>query len=657
MLLIARRLELHGMTDGNSDAARSVKLHLESRHIGRWIMVLDDANDEDELFGTPSSQNLPIIRYIPNTREGFVLVTSRNKRIASRVCQKVIEVHPMDEEYGIEMLKRLIKTGRQAQFTTASAQRLAAALDFVPLAIYQAAAFINQNSISVDQYYHALQKGNATQRELLSTEFADSRRSLGTSNSISTTWHLSFERILREDRYAADLLALMSVLYADDVPIEILQIGSITETRQALRILENYSLVKTDGNGESYTMHRLVQMSAKSWLSDQNTLSKWEQVALQQVALVFPRVDFPDWEYCDRLLPHADAVLARALPENPNYARLSQRVGTYLVAIGRYRQATDFMRRVAMSMSRAHGGEHSGALEASSLLALAMHLQGQFEESGQLQRRVMEVLLRDLGIEDAITLTSMHRLGTWLLDQGCLIEAKDLLQLAMFRRRQVLGEEHPDTLSTQDSIGLLYLGQNKVAEAASMMKRVLVVRERSQGREHPDTLTTMSIFASVLLAQGLPMKAQELGLRVYETRSKVLGSRHPLTLESFSDLGWFFMSIDQASKAMAVLDEAMELQLQVLGPEHPARWKTLERYAECLLHQNDLEEARSCYERASTGFYKTLGKSHPSTIRTKKQLDMLKEKLGVVLDVELEEGGDEEQHDENEEEQGDIGGS
>ncbi len=108
-------------------------------------MVLDSADDHDIFFkatdGVPDRR--PLATYLPQSRNGCIVVTTRDKHLADRLTGKrdnSIEVGTMREIEALALLKK--KLGSASQWNVGMAGALVQALDFVPLAVSQAAAYI-----------------------------------------------------------------------------------------------------------------------------------------------------------------------------------------------------------------------------------------------------------------------------------------------------------------------------------------------------------------------------------------------------------------------------------------------------------------------------------------------------------------------------------
>jgi hypothetical protein len=109
-----------------------------------------------------------------------------------------------------------------------NAVELLQALDYVPLAITQAAAYIERRSprMTISRYLDEMRRSDYDLSQLLMKDMGDIRRDIrrdsGTSNSIIETWKISFEHIRKEMPTASRLLSLMSLFDRQGIPESLL---------------------------------------------------------------------------------------------------------------------------------------------------------------------------------------------------------------------------------------------------------------------------------------------------------------------------------------------------------------------------------------------------------------------------------------------------
>jgi hypothetical protein len=113
----------------------------------------------------------------------------------------------MTQDQGVELLRNKLLCPLDEH-----ASELLAALDYIPLAIAQAAAYINKcfPQMTLASYMRELNTNDKSRAKLLSQAANDLRSDGDASNSILTTWQITFERIREENPSAADQLSFMS---------------------------------------------------------------------------------------------------------------------------------------------------------------------------------------------------------------------------------------------------------------------------------------------------------------------------------------------------------------------------------------------------------------------------------------------------------------
>jgi hypothetical protein len=186
----------------------------------RWILFLDNVDDTTFLLEPrPGGQSqtaesadtsTPLREYIPQSESGSILITTRSKDAALDLVEEgdIIAIEPMNMGDARNLFeKKLGKLGQVEEVAD-----LVKVLEFMPLAIVQAAAYISQRvpRYSVQQYLAEFQKSDHKKKWLLNHEGGKLRRDREAKNSIIITWQISFDYIRHTRPSATDLLSLMS---------------------------------------------------------------------------------------------------------------------------------------------------------------------------------------------------------------------------------------------------------------------------------------------------------------------------------------------------------------------------------------------------------------------------------------------------------------
>ena len=157
------------------DPKDSIRHYLNSGSAGKWLLIVDNSDDQDILFGT-SKELRGITDYLPESENGLILFTTRHREVAvSLVDNEVVEIQEMDREEAETFLqKSLIR--KELLHDQMVIKDLLNELTNLPLAIAQAAAYLNAMQISMRNYLSLLRNSEQNLIGLLSREFRDNTR-------------------------------------------------------------------------------------------------------------------------------------------------------------------------------------------------------------------------------------------------------------------------------------------------------------------------------------------------------------------------------------------------------------------------------------------------------------------------------------------------
>jgi tetratricopeptide (TPR) repeat protein len=610
-------------------------------------MVIDNADDSEVFFGSseavprvPESQNSSSLggglgHLIPRCPHGALLVTTRNKQAGFKLAGRhsMINVGPMDQEESIQLIsKRLEDDGLDTKQTSL----LAARLDYLPLALAQAAAFIQENSTTILKYIQLLDHGDHSLVELLSQPFEDEGRDSSVPNAVTATWIVSFKQINQQYPYAGDLLSLMSLFDRQGIPTSLLTYhqekgqsqqddqqerlggsGGAVELEKALGVLKAFSFISESEVQENLNMHRLTQLVMRKWLKSEGKAQKWGEIALCNLSALFPVGEQKNWTMCAMYLPHVYAVLDQKGSGSTKAvtaeATLQHMAAFFMVHVGQWDKAEELLVQAVKTSKELLGAEHPDTLTSIANLASTFRKQGRWKEAEELDLQVIETSKRVLGAEHPDTLSSIANLASTFEDQGRWKEAEELELQVIETRKRVLGAEHPDTLMSMSNLALTWKSQGRWKEAEELESQVIGTRKRVLGAEHPDTLISMSNLALTFGDQGRWKEAEELELQVIETRKRVLGAEHPDTLTSMNNLALTFGDQGRWKEAEELELQVIETRKRVLGAEHPDTLTSMNNLAFTWKSQGRSKQAIDLLSECVQLRQQRLGANHPST--------------------------------------------
>ncbi|KAI8950933.1 hypothetical protein F4801DRAFT_601739 [Xylaria longipes] len=467
---IAEECRVPGYNDPEADVLLLVKKWLERKNRGRWLMVIDNADDA-QLFCRPAELTdadgeKHLGQHIPECAHGSVLITTRNKQVGVHLTKgrgmSLLEIDKMNDVECCQLLHASLDNSLMA---AGELSTLACRLEHLPLALAQASAFIQENTITVEKYLQLLDQGDQSFVRLLNEEFDTVGRDSETPHAVTATWILSFEQIERQNPLAGELLLLMCLFDRQAIPMEFLSDFSEAyhnsppiediQLIKALGVLKAHSLI-TEEIGHNLNMHRLVQLVTQKWLATKGTICQFAEKAIITVSHCYPYGEFETREKCTAYLPHVQAVLkldgVRSRDENIARASILLNAGGLFRFQGQWNRAEKFETQATDIRREVLGPNHFNTLISISNLASTYRDQGRWKKAELLDVQVLETSKATLGPDHPDTLISMNNLACTWEAQGRMDDAIQLMEDCVERRLRVLGQDHPRTVISLDSL-------------------------------------------------------------------------------------------------------------------------------------------------------------------------------------------------------------
>jgi len=492
---------------------------------GRWLLIVDNADDHNMLYtrveeSDESVSSPALLDYLPFSRKGSILFTTRNHEAAVKQAEtNVVTIEDMTESESLELLKTSLIIEKGKAVIESDAKNLVRRLEYLPLAIKQAAAFINQKRITISDYVEICESSDNAFIELLSKEFEDQGRYKTVKNPIASTWWISFRQIYKDNRIAAKYLNIMSCLAQRAIPRSILPQSSKLNELQAIGTLKGYAFITELQQGSSYDIHRLVQIAVRTWLKEEGKLQQWSGEALKQVSTIFPRFEHGKKNECIAYLPHAQYILDfQDIPGDfqESLRILLSKVGVFSYYTGNYIEAKNSFQQALEVTKQAFGDGHPDTLTIMNNLAFLYTCQGKYAEAETLQQQTLELRKQVLGDGHPNTLDSMNNLAILYKQQGKYAEGETLQQQTLELKKQILGDNHPSTLTSMNNLAILYTYQGKYAEAEMLQQQTIELKKQVLGNNHPDTLTSINNLVIIIRQQGKHAEAERLRKQALE---------------------------------------------------------------------------------------------------------------------------------------------
>jgi tetratricopeptide (TPR) repeat protein len=642
---IADQVKVRGHKDPQADVFKLVHDWLRNERNGRWLLVLDNADDA-AVFSPKDSSALQqhLSRYIPFSRHGSVLVTSRTKRAAMQVVEdsSIILIEPMHIIAAHALLRKKLRGTDKEDDSIA---RLATALDHMPLALVQAAAYIRERAprCSVRQYLEEYRQSDSRKTSLLNREAGHLRRDDAASNSVLITWQISFDHIRSTRQSAADLLSLMSFFDRQGIQEALLRrqssvaakhmstVEAKNEFEHDVLALRDYSFITMTRDAKTFEMHSLVQLATRIWLESQGQVDKWREHFITSLCVELPSGQHENWAKWQALFPHARAALTQRPKDEESlkkWALLLYKAARYAWQQGRAGEAEQ-MSTVSMEVrTEVFGEKRAETLSSMELVGLSRELGGKYKEAEAMLRQTVALSEKVLGHEHPHTLGSMNNLAGVLSSQGKYEEVGAMFRQTLALSEKVLGHEHPTTLTSMNNLAGVLNGQGKYEEVEAMHRQTLALSEKVLGHEHPHTLGSMNNLADVLNRQGKDEEAETMNRQTLALSEKVLGHEHPHTLMSMNNLAGVLSSQGKYEEAEATHRQTLARREKVLGHEHVDTLMSMNNLAVVLGSQGKYKEEEAMHQQMLVRSKKVLGHEHPHTLISMNNLALVLNRQG-----------------------------
>jgi hypothetical protein len=225
------------------------QVHDQLRGVPGWLLVFDNAEAVEDIRAWLPGGPLP--RGIP----GHVIVTTRRAGFAA--VGQVMELDVIDLDSAVVLLRT-----RVPDLADGVAKEIAKELGRLPLALEQAAAYLDRSSMPPGDYLDLLRTRAA--------ELYKRGQVSGRDETIATLWDITLERISEEDPAAVVLLELCAYLAPEPIPLDLFTLhadllpqplsaaaADPLSFNEVIGTLVDYSLAKRTQAG--LQLHRLVQ--------------------------------------------------------------------------------------------------------------------------------------------------------------------------------------------------------------------------------------------------------------------------------------------------------------------------------------------------------------------------------------------------------------
>ena len=567
-----------------------------------------------------------------------------------------------------------------------TAEKVAHALDYQPLALASAATFVKQLCDSKPSsnlgWRHFLEK--VEEGQLKSTETFLSNTNANYPFSMTAVTALAVEKSMSSDRVLKHAFRVISLCAPQPLNLDIV-INYIQKAEEnsdentggefkdkdviGLRIRKSSLLLLEEDNGEVYVrIHQVVRDAIQRLTKQLSESERFEVVHASILSLnQFTKdraTDLKDYTANEfrLLVPHLrflsmqiEAIfrendLSEAIKNNTfklkDYPSYFNCFGQICCVHFDFKEAKRHYERALAIGLQTLGPQHPDVAAFYNNLANVLRDQGDLNQAKEYHERALAISLQTLGPQHPDVAAYFNNVAVVLRDQGDLKQAKEYHERALCILLQTLGPQHPDVAGFYSNVAIILCGQGDLKQGKEYHERALAIRLQTLGPQHPDVAASYNNVATVLGDQGDLKQAKEYHERALAIRLQTLGPQHPDVAASYNNLANVLRDQGDLNQAKEYHERALAITLQTLRPQHPHVAASYINVANVLRDQGDLKQAKEYLEHALAIKLQTLGPQHPDVatsynnvavvLRDQGDLKQAKEYLERALAIRLQ---------------------
>lgn len=486
-----------------------------------WLFIFDNGEKPGTLAHALPSGDL--------ASNGHVIVTTRVSGWSSRA--DVIDLDVFTRQESVELLVR-----RVPGMTAAVADRIAEQLGDLPLALEQAAGYMDYNSTAAEEYLALLT--SRLEDMIALGELADRPAVV-----VATLWQLSVRRLETEQPQAVRLLELCALLAPEPIPLdlftsspEMLNVAAADPLAWDTTVGALAGLGLARRGGSSLVLHRLVQAAIRAAMPDD--VHTDARVRLCHALLAAVPHDIhgdpdarPRWQ---GLLPHVLAVTkddppAECVAETAVLLRLAS---VFLLQIGNRSVALPLCERALAIDESLEGRDAEVGFDLITLAQIHRDLDAP-ERARPLAERALRLHQSSLSADSpaiATDLATLARILHLLGDHGA---ALPLAERALRIDEAAYGPDNPYVSFDLVALATAHFNLGDYAMALPLISRALRIREASYAPDHLYIGYALLFKAQALHALHDPTAA-DLAYRGAQILHTQLGKTHPKTDDAFT---------------------------------------------------------------------------------------------------------------------------
>ena len=527
----------------------------------RWLLIFDNAEDAQGIG--------PLL---PGGT-GHVLITTR--RSGFRALGGVLDLDTLDRPDAVALLRR-----RSPVPTRAQAGQLAARLGDLPLALDQAAAYLDQTGMPPEEYVRLL--------DTRSADLHSRGHAVGHPGTVATVWSVSLDRLQAAAPAAVQLLELCAWLAPEPIPLDLFtgHCDQLPEPlasaaadpvafNDAVGALTDYSLARRTGG--TLIVHRLIQDVTRHRPAGQPAATTGRVL---ETVLALLRADLPGEVWATpESWPRWRALLPSVLAAIGYHTGTAEQDTTAWLLTGRASTSearAGLRRRCRCTSGRCASTRPPWAPTTPTWPSASITWAGRCRIWAGPRRRCRCTSGRCASTRPpsapttptwpSASTTWAGRCRIWAgLRRRCRCTSGRCAST-----RPPCGPDHPDVAFDLKYVGRALSDLGRAAEALPLHQRALRIDEAALGPDHPDVAFDLNQVGGALSALGRAAEALPLHQRALRIHEAALGPDHPDVAVDLNHVGGALSALGRAAEALPLHQRALRIHKAALGRDHPA---------------------------------------------------------------------------------------
>ncbi|KAJ6032564.1 P-loop containing nucleoside triphosphate hydrolase protein [Penicillium herquei] len=641
---IANRAKINGPKNSKGNVFEALHDWLNDTPTRKWVLVIDSLDDDEFLHSTSSAQTddspgRSIWSFFRPSLKGSILITSRSRGVASKIAEEndIISIEPMEGNHAITLFEKKLEAKAERE----DMLKLTAALEFMPLAIVQAALYIKRMipRYSVKQYLDDFSKSDRKKVALLKHQGGSLRRDEEAQNAILLTLQMTFDQLLQTRPSAADLLSLMSFFDRKGIPDDLIRehaekpednwsvdgryneesLDGLDDRSQA--DMDEESMYRSDDERVNEPDEEFFDHS--SGISSEDKQRDLQEFLDSQTGVQDHQWNFnlqEDRDFTGDFTEHDSDVLNQAEDFESDILTLKE---YSLISIGVIETHFEMHRLVQLGVQewlKVHTQVEKWKGCFISLLYRNFPLSEakNWARCESLFLHVQSAILYQPSDEEMVSewASLLFKGASHAMYKRSFTDAAKLAELATYWTERVYAKQSHFPIRSIVLLGDIYSARCEWRKAEELQVKMIETLSRVLEPEHYDTLTVMGCLASTYHAQGRWKEAAELKERILEAHKRILGPENPETLDSIRNLALTYRSLRRWKESEELCIQVIEAHKRLVKPENHSSilHGIMSDLAWTYWNQGKLKEAEELYIQTIEASKRVLWSEHPDTL-------------------------------------------